>query len=325
MAVHVFVTNQENFKICVEHGIVALPEVSQDKTFDELLSRIVTVKEDDYIFIYITSPQMELHGVWKADGNPFYEEAPVWPDRVYPFRCRIKPSEYRFDTPLKLNEITDLYNNGRLWTWTLTRTAGRKTPNAMFSLSNAEFHLLISEFLKINPFTSTVWRIQTPYPYRESNIIDYVHYDENEKPAYESSIMTLLANSFNMKKFDVLFGNYSDYLCYVPNSIGKEMDFLLIYSNPYHKEEILSYDIIELKRDKFKEEGLRQLIGYESWFLQKKVAGDQKMLRVSAIAASFSNDVIDYAKKRENIENRRIKLLKYDVTTRGEVVLTPVL
>ena len=37
-----------------------------------------------------------------------------------------------------------------------------------------------------------------------------------------------------------------------------------------------------------------------------------KMLRTTAIASSFSADVIDYVKKREEIENKPIKLVQYD-------------
>ena len=70
-------------------------------------------------------------------------------------------------------------------------------------------------------------------------------------------------------------------------------------------------DIIEVKRDEFNIKALTQLIGYESWFLQKKISGDMNMLRTTAIARSFSDEVLDYVNKRERIENKSIKLLRY--------------
>lgn len=48
----------------------------------------------------------------------------------------------------------------------------------------------------------------------------------------------------------------------------------------------MSYDIIEVKADRFDGKALKQLIGYESWFIHKKVQGDMNMVRVSAIAKS---------------------------------------
>lgn len=95
------------------------------------------------------------------------------------------------------------------------------------------------------------------------------------------------------------------------------MDFLLMYNNPLSTGQVVSYDIIEVKKDKFNEDALSQLISYESWFLQKKVAGDSNMVRTTAIAKSFSNDVIQYVSQRKRIENKPIKLLQYSYGEKG--------
>ena len=39
----------------------------------------------------------ELRGVWRAEGLPFYDTEIVWNDRLYPFRCKIKVSEFCFE------------------------------------------------------------------------------------------------------------------------------------------------------------------------------------------------------------------------------------
>ena len=92
MAVHIFVVNEANYKICVRKGIVGLPEPKESRTkwsiFDGLLSRIACIKENDYILMYVTGSQ-ELRGVWKADGLPFYDTSKIWDDKTYPFRCGI--------------------------------------------------------------------------------------------------------------------------------------------------------------------------------------------------------------------------------------------
>ena len=77
------------------------------------------------------------------------------------------------------------------------------------------------------------------------------------------------------------------------------------------ENQVVSYDIIEVKRDVFDEDALCQLISYESWFLQKKVAGDSNMVRTTAIAKTYSEEVIQYVAQRTRIENKPIKLLQY--------------
>ena len=99
------------------------------------------------------------------------------------------------------------------------------------------------------------------------------------------------------------------------------MDILLLYENPLIRSQISSYDIIEVKRNEFDENALRQVIGYESWFLQKKVSGDLNMVRTTAIAKSFSPEVLDYVSKRTNYEGKHIKLIKYYLTNERELQL----
>ena len=147
----------------------------------------------------------------------------IWPDRLYPFRCRIKWSQYNFKKALKLDDINDLRNMGKIWTWALERSTGS---NSMFSMSNGEFNILLKEFMKLNPFTGQKGIILQPYPYRPYNIADNLHF-QNNNPKYEFTIMALLNAKFAKGSYIDIFGNYSDYLCYVPTNLGKEMDFCL--------------------------------------------------------------------------------------------------
>ena len=306
MAVHIFTVSEENYIVCVEKGLVAIPDSDNPNVFDGLLSRLSGVKEDDYVLMYIIGVKL-LCGVWKVEGRPFYEETQVWDDKLYPFRCKIKWSEYNFQNALKLDDINDLRNSGKIWTWALQRSTGT---NCMFSISNAEFLVLLTEFMKLNPFTAQKGIIHQPYPYHDYNIINKLHIEGNT-PKYEYSIMALLSSEFAKGSYTNIFGNYSDYLSYVPTNLGKEIDFLLMYNHPLSASQVVSYDIIEVKKDKFDEKALSQLISYESWFLQKKVSGDSNMVRTTAIAKSFSSGVIQYVAQRKKIENKPIKLLQY--------------
>ncbi len=322
MAAHIFVVSEENYTICVEKGLVAIPESSgkmKDNINDGLISRLTGIKEDDYVFMYVKKLK-SLYGVWQIEGAPFYDDNQVWSNEVYPFRCKIKCSRFSFQNPLKRDDILDLLSNGKIWTWAFERATGS---NSMFSISNGEFRTILTEFIKINPFSAQKARIMQPYPFHEGNLVQKLHFQGNE-PKYEFTIMALLNEGFARGAYNSIFGDYTDFLCYVPTSLEKEMDFLLMYENPLCEDQIASYDIIEVKRDEFNEAALSQLISYESWFLQKKISGDSNMLRVTAIAKSFSADVILYVAQRKRVENKPIKLLQYS-SSNGSLQLRNVL
>jgi|GEM_PF-931571 len=333
MPAHIFVLNEENYKICIRKGLVGLPEAKEnstheDSTNDAILSRMAAVHDGDYVLFYITkdpknknNPGKELRGVWKAVGEPFYDDTPVWEDKKYPFRCRIDVTKFSFKNPLKLNDIYDLRNAGKVWTFALNRASGT---NVMFSISNVEFEILLQEYLKINPFDIEKNVILEPHPVKSANLMQQVHVNDESNPCFEASLMALLAESFVKKDFQDIFGNYSDYLSYVPTNLGTEMDILLSFSNPYSQTQIISYDIIEVKLDRFKKESLQQLIGYESWFIRNRVHGDMQMVRASAIARRFDSDVIEYVRNRSWYEGKEIKLFTYSVSGNGKLSLNPV-
>ena len=310
MAAHIFQVSEENYKICIERGLVAIPEAKEgqrrDNVNDGLISRLMSIKENDYILMYVIGSK-ELRGVWQSEGLPFFDDTPVWKDRVYPYRCKIKCTAYNYSKPLKLDDINDLRNNGKIWTWALQRATGT---NSIFSITDHEFKILLIEFAKKNPFVSEKPIIPAPYPYHNMNLEKSLHIINGELK-YEFTVMSLLNNAFTQGRFKKLFGDYSEFLCYVPTNLGKEIDIMLMFNNPISNDEILSYDIIEVKRSMFDLDALKQLISYESWFLQKKVSGDSNMVRTSAIANSFSKEVIDYVSMRNIIELKPIKLLEY--------------
>ncbi len=322
MPAHIFVLNETNYKVCVRKGLVGLPEAKSDSkneksVNDALMSRLAIVKDGDYVLFYIIG-RKELRGVWRASGEAFFDKGRVWEDKIYPFRFRLTNTEFDFERPLRLHDIYDLQNTGKIWTFALDRASGS---NAMFSISDSEFQILLQEYLKINPFTIKKNIIMEPYPVKSANLFDHIHRTDDGKPCYEASLMALLLNNFVKGEYREIFGNYSDYISYVPTNLGTEMDILLIFKNPQYPAQIVSYDVIEVKRDRFDDKALHQLIGYESWFIQKKVQGDLNMVRTTAIAARFDSNVIDYVQKRKRYEEKEIKLLQYQVSPDGKLQL----
>lgn len=322
MPAHIFVLDEVNYKICIKRGLVGLPEAKADSknrksVNDALLSRLAIMNDGDNVLFYITGLK-ELRGIWKADGVAFYDEAIVWDDKIYPFRFRLSSTEFSFDKPLRLHDIYDLQNMGKIWTFALNRASGT---NAMFSISDNEFQILLQEYLKINPFTIRKNIVMEPYPVKPANLWEQIHRTKDGKPSYEATLMAMLLHDFVNAKHQDIFGNYTDYLSYVPTNLGTEIDILLMFGNPQTPLQTMSYDVIEVKLDRFDGKALHQLIGYESWFIQKKVQGDLNMVRTTAIASRFDDNVIDYIQKRKQYEGKEIKLLKYQISEKGELQL----
>jgi len=129
--------------------------------------------------------------------------------------------------------------------------------------------------------------------------------------------MALLMDGFSNDLHKDLFGDYSDFLCYVPTSFEKEIDILLIFNNPEQPDSTIAYNIIEVKKGNFDEKALSQLLQYEDWFLRKRVNGDYNMVRTTAVAGSFSDKVKEYLEKRKQYEGKEVTLLKYNNTETG--------
>ena len=324
MPAHIFVCDRENYEICIQQGITAVPNANGGKNEkninDQLISRMSIIKEDDYILFYITHENV-LMGVYQVEGTPFYDDTVIWPDRLYPYRIRFHGTNMDFTVPLHLHDIYDLQNEGKIWSFALKRASGT---NAMFSISNDQFDLLVGEFSKLNPFSQTRHIITRPSPVINNNLLSLIHLDDNGQLKYEAGMMAYFLSGLTRGKYQDIFGVYSDYLSYIPTSIGSEMDVLLMFNNPLHPEITSSYTIIEMKQDLFDTKACTQLIGYETWFMQKRAHGDQKMVRSVGLAKRFSDDVIQYVRMRAEIEKKPIQLVEYTMY-QGELNLKPLL
>ena len=272
------------------------------------------ISPGDRVLFYITG-EKAIYGVYRAVDRAFFEAEPVWPvpenGQVYPLRVRIENSPHVFRRPVFLSDIYDLRDQGRIWSFGLHRPSG--TVNAMFAISEAEFEEVLKLFLQANYTISTPQHISEPYRHVEPNLIAQLTLDQKHQPKYESGLAALFLFSLSKRLHSDLFGNYSDYLAYVPTTFQKEIDAVLFHSLPGNERNIVAHTLIELKRDVFSDEGLSQLLRYEEWFLKRRAAGDSRAVRTVAIARGFHPSVVSYLEKRQTVEGKLVTLLTYDV------------
>jgi|SRR4051812_2588017 len=320
MPVHIFVASEENFEICVRRGLAAVPGGKRPDTTDQLISRMAMIRRDDRILFYIVGKK-EIHGVYRALDRPFFDDAQVWPSRedgqVYPLRIRIDNTERVFRQPVLLSDIFDLRDNGLIWTFSLERPSGT---NSLFAISNNEFDEILRLYLKVNNVAVDPQQIREPYRHVEPNLRARLSFDSTGQPKYEATVSALFLDALSRGHYSQVLGAYSDYLAYIPTSFQKEIDALLIHPFPGDDRDVVAYTLIEIKRDRFTEDGLSQLLRYEDWFLKKRVGGDSRAIRTVAIARSFDERVLDYLSQRSRLEGKTVRLLRYGLSS-GELTL----
>lgn len=75
---------------------------------------------------------------------------------------------------------------------------------------------------------------------------------------------------------------------------------------------------------KCEKKDLAQTLKYEDWLIKKKCSGDSEMVRSVIVAHPFDTEVIDYVKKRAEIEGKIVGLITYRADSSGNVKLKDV-
>lgn len=125
---------------------------------------------------------------------------------------------------------------------------------------------------------------------------------------YEAVLKTLLLEDFADGKHKEIFGDYDDFIPYVPTGARKEIDILLLKYNG--NDDILWYQILELKHGEFTKQELQKLITYEKWIIRERAENSLQVYPV-ALAFEFNDEVIDFARKRKEYKEKSIRLIKY--------------
>jgi len=81
--------------------------------------------------------------------------------------------------------------------------------------------------------------------------------------SYEAALQSLILEGLADGRWRDIFGGYDDFLQFVPTSEGKEIDVVLLKHGP--SGEVIWYQILELKSDKYEYDHLLQLLSYETW------------------------------------------------------------
>ena len=318
MSYHILLTNKDNFEICREKGVYGAVESSLERINTEVISCIMGVKPGDFIFFYVKN--LGIYGLWKVTTIPFYNKERIWTasDQKYPFRFCFEPTVRSFPNPVALDDILDLKDQGKIWTFDLGSLARKN----IYTITSNEAKEVIRLLLRNNPIFIPADKIENPYKTNDKSIVLPLESDTKGKLRYESYLNAWFMKSFSEGKLKNLIGEYKDFLNYIPTSFNKVMDLFLTHVARIDSVEILyKFTCIELKTDVVTEENLRQIIKYENWLVRKLAHGDSEMVQSILVGFDFDDKVLSYREKRKLIEEKLVRLIKYRVDKKRNDIL----
>ncbi len=311
MAYHILMASRETFAVSMEKGVYGATASTRPATDAEIIASLCAIRPQDFVFFYVKNEG--IYGLWTVTHGPFYDERPLYsdPERSFPYRICFEPTIRHFAKPVALNDILDLRDKGKMWTFDL----GAVTRKNHYPITSQEGEEIIRLLLRNNPLHTPPGKIPSPYPVVQSRSLPLT-LDSHAQGhlRYEGALTAWFTRCFTQGKLRDLVGDYRDVLNYVPTSFNTVMDLFLTHVTTLDSVDILhKFTCMELKTGTVKENDLHQIIRYENWLIRKLADGDSDMIQPILVGFEFDGKVLDYARKRQSIEEKSIRLMKYAV------------
>lgn len=320
MLTRVFTVTPETWIEHKQAGVAGIndpeyPDSSPAKhaTVQKIMTEVAGIRPKDRLFFYVQRTK-EVIGVFEATTRPFFDQSPVFPGATqvkakFPFRVGFKEVAI-FERPVHVNEIWAWRDAGVIWTMQQGRgdAVGR---HACWSLSTKEGDLLERMLNELNVVVGTPGQ-QLPLPSNQPSLpldrrVDGIKF---KHLGFEATLQSLILEGLASGHWRDVFGGYSDFLSFVPTSEGSEIDIVLLKNDQYG--EIVWYQILELKKDRYRSDDLLQLLSYETWLTSNQANGNPRSVHMVAVANRFDAEVVDQVEARQRLEQKPIRLITYE-------------
>lgn len=313
MGAHIFLVGQDNFDVCIERGVYGCVQPTKLWNEAEIISGIMGIQPNDLVFFYVKN--RGVYGVWSIIDKPFFDTTKIWDDdtRTFPYRIIFKPIIGSFPKPVSLNDIFDLRDKGRIWTFDLNPVQQKN----QYKITMDEARELLRLLLRNNARRKAPHPIEHPYtiPPISTEITVDLSSSKGSKVKYESWLNAWFVKSLAEGKLKNLLGDYREFISLVPTTFNKVMDIFLTHVETINSIDITyKYTCVELKVNRAGEKDLTQLLRYEDWLARKLASGDHSMIQSVLVAYSFSDEVINYVRNRHRIEEKTVRLITYRVS-----------
>lgn len=312
MGAHILLVGEDNFEVCTRLGLYGcvMPNTAWNRA--EVIAGVFSIQPGDLVFFYVKNKG--IFGLWRIVGEPYFDATKVWSDeeRLFPYRFSLEPTVGYFPRPVALNDVLDLHDKGRVWTFDLNPVQQKN----QYKITMDEARELLRLLLRNNPIRHPARAISGAYV---PATYDRINIEFGEVQAgrvqYEGWLNAWFMRSLARGELKDLLGDYREFLNLVPTTFNKVMDIFLTHVTTVESIDVLhKYTCIELKIDRAVEQDLKQILRYEDWLARKLAAGDGEMIQSILVARRFADDVIDYVRNRRRIEEKTVRLVSYKVT-----------
>jgi hypothetical protein len=311
MGAHIFLVGEDNFQLCAKRGVYGCVMPGSERNRAEVVAGVLSIRPDDLVFFYVKN--QGVYGLWRVSGEPYFDETKVWDsdEQLFPFRFSFVPAVGQFSHPVLLNDVLDLRDKGRIWTFDLNPVQQKN----QYKITMAEARELLRLLLRNNPIRQASVAIPDAYvPKSKKNIEVDLSSSEPPRVRYEGWLNAWFMQSLARSELKGILGDYQEFLNLVPTTFNKVMDVFLTHVASIDSLEVVyKYTCIELKTERATEEDLSQLLRYEDWLARKLAGGDKDMVQSILVANRFSDLAIEYVNRRRSIEEKTLRLITYAV------------
>ena len=307
MGAHIFLVGENNFGICLKHGVYGCVMPSKEWNKAEIIAGIMSIQLGDLVFFYVKN--QGVYGLWKVSDE----------NQTFPYRFTFDSVVGHFPKPISLSDILDLHDKGRIWTFDLNPVQQKN----QYKITLDEARELIRLLLRNNQIRENFHPIPDPYIPTTRDIVDIdLESNHSGQVSYEGWLNAWFMRSLNRGELKALLGDYHEYLNLVHTTFNKVMDIFLTHVTTIGSIDILyKYTCIELKTEGTSEKDLAQILRYEDWLARKLAGGDKDMIQSILVARRYTDGVIDYVSKRQRIEEKTVRLITYQVSQDKQNIL----
>lgn len=316
MQYYLFTVNSTSWNEHINTGIAAINNPASDSENRQgnskkqaAMCELIGIKKGDCLFFYLQG-EKKIMGLFKSNSEPFFDDCKLlgkssFINEKYSLRLEFKIKKF-YENTLDMDEIWKLKDKGNFWSIQQQRgdAIGR---HACLTLTKHDGEKLIKMFNEKNPIDLKKTDITIKNHKNTPLNFDLTYYDDMLH--YEAALQGLILSDLKKGRHKEVFGDYDYYIPFFPTSSQREIDILVLKHN--NQNEVLWYQIIELKQNQFSLIELNKLMLYEQWVINTLAYSNERAVHAIGIANNFSDEVIDYIKGREVYGLKKIRLIKY--------------
>lgn len=324
-----FVVNEKSWAEHEASGIAAINDPKQknhtaknaEAMTQAAITEVAGIRRGDIVFFYVMATKKIL-GVYETTTTAFYDTNPLSStariiNNNFPFRVGFRKI-IDFPNPISIDDLWASKDEGKIWTIQQNR-GDAVGVHACTNFSRKEGEAIVRMFKENNvnykqvKMPNNIINGHRPLPISIDN--------NNGVFKFERSLQSFLLEDFADNKHQDLFGEYDNFLVNVPTSARKEIDILLLRHDELG---VVSYQILELQKERLDMEHINRLILYEQWIRRTREKGNPRNVYSVAIASDFKPEVVEYVKKRPQYNEKIIRLIRYSYAAPNTIKLDEV-